>query len=455
MQGDGEEEWALESAGRASPSSGSSTPRMMAQGIDSGEKRLNELGYKQELKRDLTTGSLYYWAASLAGPKYGPFAAWMTVRALSTTPQHTSGWLEFIGLAVGVGSQAFAGVEFLGLMVATIVTVAVLNSFAVRVVALLDVVSIIGGVAMVVTLPLVAPRTQPASYYSLYGFDSAAHMTEETRAADRTGPVAILSSVAFFSIFGWGLLLSLTFSIQDPSRLFAADTATGGGYPVAQILWDAFHGRCPAGDFLLVSPCFYIYMHAPSPSFTPQAYALARDNGLPFSPCWRRLSAGRVPVGAVWLCAGIGVAAVLPELKSDVVFFAVTSMSTVGWVGGYAVPIFFRMYNRESSFVPGPFYLGSYVGRASKCIHLVAFCWILYTVVVFLLPQKYPITYNSFNYAPVGMAVVCSFFLLWWLLDARKWFKGPVKNIVLAFEDDPSKSLEVEGVNILHNDLED
>ena len=32
-----------------------------------------------------TTGSLYYWAANLAGPKYGPFASWMTVSGASWT----------------------------------------------------------------------------------------------------------------------------------------------------------------------------------------------------------------------------------------------------------------------------------------------------------------------------------------------------------------------------------
>lgn len=81
------------------------------------------------------------------------------------------------------------------------------------------------------------------SQYSLYGFDAAAHLTEETKGADRTGPVAILGSIGFFSIFGYCLLLSLTFSIQDPARLFDADTVTGGTYPVAQILWDAFYFR--------------------------------------------------------------------------------------------------------------------------------------------------------------------------------------------------------------------
>jgi len=40
-----------------------------------------------------TTGSLYFWAAHLAGPKWGPFASWCCA------------WLETIGLIAGIGTQ--------------------------------------------------------------------------------------------------------------------------------------------------------------------------------------------------------------------------------------------------------------------------------------------------------------------------------------------------------------
>lgn len=100
---------------------------------------------------------------------------------------------------------------------------------------------------MVIMLPLVATSTQSASYvftkfemssstgitspvygvllswlvsqYSLFGYDSAAHLTEETRGADVNGPIAILSSIAMISVFGWGFILALTFSIKVYSFL--------------------------------------------------------------------------------------------------------------------------------------------------------------------------------------------------------------------------------------------
>lgn len=157
-----------------------------------------------------------------------------------------------------------------------------------------------------------------------------------------------------------------------------------------------------------------------------QVYALSRDKGIPFSSIWRQLHPKhKVPSNAVWLCAAICIILGLPILKVNVVFTAITSICTIGWVGGYAVPIFARMVMAEQNFNAGPFYLG----KASRPICLIAFLWICYTCSVFLLPTFYPISWDTFNYAPVALSVGLGLIMLWWLLDARKWFTGPVRNI--------------------------
>jgi hypothetical protein len=120
------------------------------------------------------------------------------------------------------------------------------------------------------------------------------------------------------------------------------------------------------------------------------------------------------------ICALLG----LPILAVDVVFTAITSICTIGWVGGYAVPIFARMVMDPSDFRAGPFFLG----RFSRPVCLVAFLWICYTCSVFLLPTQYPIKFQNFNYAPIALGVVLSLILIWWFADARTWFKGPVRN---------------------------
>ncbi|KAF7120480.1 hypothetical protein RHSIM_Rhsim13G0200300 [Rhododendron simsii] len=496
--------------------------------MDSGEKRLNELGYKQELRREMvglftgtplygqsllyagpasliwgwvvvtfftwfvglamaeicssfpTTGSLYFWTAHLAGPRWGPFASWCCA------------WLETIGLISGISAQAYSGAQalqmiillstgtnkgggyfaprsvFLCIYMGYILIWAVLNSFALKVIAYLNIISIwwqvVGGLLVIIMLPLVAYPVQPASYvfthfetapedtgisskpyavimsvllsnYCLYGYDAAAHLTEETKGADRTGPIAILTSIAIITVFGWAYNLALTFSIKNPSYLYDVNNETAGALVPAQIIYDAFHGRFHNSTGAVVFLCiiwgsFFFCGLSITTSAARVVYALSRDKGIPFSPIWRRIHpVHKVPINAVWLCATLSTILGLPILKLNVVFTAIISISTIGWVGSYGVPIFARLVMDQENFKPGPFYLGS---RASRIICLVAFLWICYTCSAFLLPTLYPITWNTFNYAPVALGLVLSLILLWWFLDARRWFKGPVRDFDIS-----------------------
>ncbi|KAH7423877.1 hypothetical protein KP509_12G078700 [Ceratopteris richardii] len=341
---------------------------------------------------------------------------------------------------------------------------AILNTFALDVIAIIDILSIwwqvIGGAVIVILLPLVAPTTQSASYvfseihmspnitgirskpyalilsllvsqYSLYGYDAAAHLTEETKGADKNGPIAILSSIGIISVFGWAYILALTFSIQDPSYLFDPSNETAGSFVVAQILYDAFHGRYHSSTgaiivLIVIWGSFFFGGLSILTSAARVVYALSRDGGIPGSRYWKMIHPKyKIPANAVWLSAFLCALLGLPILAVNVVFTAITSICTIGWVGGYAVPIFARIVMPQENFKPGPFYLGRY----SQPICLVAFLWICYTCAVFLLPTTYPIELTTFNYAPIALGVVLSLVMLWWFVDARKWFKGPVRNV--------------------------
>ncbi|KAK0578077.1 hypothetical protein LWI29_004763 [Acer saccharum] len=218
---------------------------------------------------------------------------------------------------------------------------------------------------------------------------------------------------------------------MDFSYLYDPSNETAGAFVPAQILYDAFHGRYKnsTGAIILlfiIWGSFFFGGLSITTSAARVVYALSRDKGIPFSSIWRQIHPKhKVPSNAVWLCAAICIILGLPILKVNVVFTAITSICTIGWVGGYAVPIFARRVMAEKNFKAGPFYLG----KASRPICLIAFLWICYTCCVFLLPTLYPISWDTFNYTPVALGVGLGLIMLWWLLDARKWFKGPVRNI--------------------------
>ena len=58
-------------------------------------------------------------------------------------------------------------------------------------------------------------------------------------------------------------------------------------------------------------------------------------------------------------------------------------------------------------------------------VGIIAVTWVVIITILFMLPQLSPITWASFNYAVVAVAVVLGFAGIWWLVSARKWFTGP------------------------------
>lgn len=157
-----------------------------------------------------------------------------------------------------------------------------------------------------------------------------------------------------------------------------------------------------------------------------QIFALSRDGGVPYSKTLRKVNRrSQVPVNGVWCASVCAIILGMPILWLNVVFTAITSICTIGWVGSYAVPIFARLVIKDENFTPGPFRLG----RSSRGVCLVAFLWICYTCVIFLLPTTYPITLETLNYAPVAIGTLLIVVMGWWAFDARHWFKGPVREI--------------------------
>lgn len=79
----------------------------------------------------------------------------------------------------------------------------------------------------------------------------------------------------------------------------------------------------------------------------------------------------------------------------------------------------------HNKFVRGPFHLGS----LSLPVACVAVIWTGFTSIVFILPQLNPVNSQTLNYAIVAVGIVITYSVGFWLISARKWFRGPVKQI--------------------------
>ncbi|TVU34524.1 hypothetical protein EJB05_16359 [Eragrostis curvula] len=267
------------------------------------------------------------------------------------------------------------------------------------------------------------------SQYTLTGYDASAHMTEETKNADRNGPIGIISAIGISILVGWGYILGITFAVKDIPYLLSPDN-DAGGYAIAEVFYLAFKSRYGNGVggivcLGIVAVAIYFCGMSSVTSNSRMAYAFSRDGAMPFSSVWHKVNKQEVPINAVWLSAFIAFCMALTSLGSLVAFQAMVSIATIGLYISYALPILFRVTLARKHFVPGPFNLGRY----GVLVGSVAVLWVATITVLFSLPVTYPVTKDTLNYTPVAVGGLFFIVLSSWLFSARHWFKGPVTNL--------------------------
>ncbi|MFI6347946.1 amino acid permease [Streptomyces sp. NPDC050560] len=398
-----------------------------------------------------TSGALYFSAGKLAKRHKGAWS-WYT------------GWLNFVGQVGGTAATGFAAATFIQAFVSmqwpsydaplqhtVLITGAILllqalaNTYTVQLVALLNRISVwwllIGMVVIVVCLVVMPDGHQPVSTLTSFanntgfqngvyagmlgllvtswtftGFDGSFHMSEETVQATVNAPRGIMRAIGYSALTGLVLMLALVFAIRD----YAAEAAAAA--PPVQILVDGLGGTTAKLLLLIVIGCMLFCGLANMTSNARQIFAFSRDGAMPGSHWWHTVSSRtRTPVNAVWLAAVCALVLVIPGWWSHTAFTAVVSVNVVGLFLAYAVPIFLRL-RLGAEFQPGPWQLG----RWSRVVATVAVLWIVFSSVLFMLPQASPISAGSFNYAPLALGAVLLVATVWWFATARRRFQGPV-----------------------------
>src|SRR5229473_1690404 len=379
-----------------------------------------------------TAGGLYYWSAKLA-PKNGPAWSWFT------------GWFNFLGqVAVTAGidfGAAFFINAFLNLafgtplyhwvtiliFAAVLLLHGLLNQFGIRLVALLNDISVwwhIFGVLIIVgVLTFVPAHHQSAKFvftstfnitgwhstfyglllaqYTFTGYDASAHMTEETRTAAISGPRGIVMSIVVSLFAGWILLIGITFAIQH----YTAELASATGVPPAQIFIDAV-GATGGKLLLLVAIGAQLFCGMSSVTANSRMiYAFSRDGAVPGSAFWHRINPRtRTPTNSIWLAAVGAFILGVPYLWSPTAYAAITSIAVIGLYIAYIIPVYLRL-KAGDQFKRGPWHLGKW----SRPIGIVTVIWVIFISLLFILPPVSPVTVNSFNYAPVAVLTVLAF----------------------------------------------
>src|SRR3954451_8481804 len=263
--------------------------------------------------------------------------------------------------------------------------------------------------------------------YTFTGYDASAHMSEETKDSSRTAARGIVLSIVVSAIFGYILALAVTFAIQS-----FPNTVGAGTFAVKQIFLDSL-GSTTAKVmlFITVGAQFYCGMSSIT-SASRMLYAFSRDRATPGHQLWRKLNRQRVPYLAAIAIAVLAFLAALPAYfgpNGFIAYAAVTSIATIGLYIAYAMPIYLRL-RAGDAWEPGPWNLGRYY----KIIGWTAVIWVALISILFIMPTNpggvpwHPdkFKWTLFNYAPVAVLGTIALVGGWMLRSARHLFVRPV-----------------------------
>ena len=175
----------------------------------------------------------------------------------------------------------------------------------------------------------------------------------------------IWRSILYSVIGGYILLLCVVFAIPDDASGNPDNVGVGGG-GVAYIFLNSMDKNWATLVLFISASAQFFCATSCLTSSSRMTFAFARDNGIPGSRLWARLTASRVPANAV---IGVAVAAAvltLPALiEVDVngtpvplAFYAVTSIAVIGLYLAFAIPIYLR-WRLGDSFEVGAWNNGS------------------------------------------------------------------------------------------------
>ncbi|CEG80247.1 hypothetical protein RMATCC62417_14610 [Rhizopus microsporus] len=410
------------------------------------------------------TGGLYIWVSKLSPPEYVPIMCWLT------------GWCNWLGLTVAITSADLGLAQFIasivnisdpnnnpsiywqyGIFLVIAFIHGVINSVSVKYNGFFNQTSLywhlIGTLLLIIVALVLTPNKASGkwvftyfdnqtgfssngyafligllqSQYTLSGFDSAAHMSDETRDAGRSAPRGILYAIGTAAIVGFIFLVSVNFCVQDyQAQIVNTDISPA----MTKIFLDGVGYKWTVVFTTIIMGAMFFSGSALTLGSSRMVYAFARDGATPFSKYLATVNKKTMtPIYAVWFNVIFAIIVGLLYIINETAFNAIVSVNTIASSMAYFIPIALKLTVARKAFKHGPFHLGPF----SDAINVVSLCWILLTSVLFVCPTEYPVTPSNMNYAIVVFCGVIGASIAYYQFRARHWFHGPGKSM----EPDP------------------
>lgn len=317
------------------------------------------------------------------------------------------------------------------------------------------------------------------------GADASVHMAEEVANAATVIPQAIITGMTLNSLLGFSMMLTILFCLGDVKSVL--DSATG--FPFIQIFYNSTHSYAGASVMtaliIVLTMACSIGITATA---SRMAWSFARDHGFPFSHYLKKVNKRtQVPLVSVSVVCGLACALTLIYIGSTTAFNDVISLTVTGFYCTYFLPSAFLLYHRikgnvlphgtmldgshpdaatsdpaitqeksaalvqpkepedlpnlsspecdtearrpvefeiaQAPLIWGPWKVPGILGTINNAY---ACAYMLFVVFWSVWPPSTPVDYSTMNYSIVVTAGVLILSGIWYLVRARKEYKGPL-----------------------------
>ncbi|KAI1109427.1 amino acid permease [Nemania sp. NC0429] len=342
-----------------------------------------------------TSGGLYYAAAVLAGPKYGPFAAWVTGWSnwfvqVTGAPSVNWGGASMILAAASIVNPSYVPTSYQTFLLTTFLMIvhACISSMPTLWIAHFNsvgtVINVLALIATIIIIPTAThnePRFQPSSVawgiqnltdwpdgvavlmsflaicWTMSGYDAPFHLAEECSNAAVASPRAIIMTAATGSVLGFVLNTLIAYTITDVEAVIESDL----GQPWAAYLVQVLPQNAALAVLALTIICAFSMGQGCMVAASRVCFAYARDDcfGVLSKPLKRVNRYTLTPVNAVWFNTSIGILLLL-LIFGGTAIDAIFSIGAIAAFVAFAIPIFIKIAFVRNNFRRGPWHLGAF-----------------------------------------------------------------------------------------------
>lgn len=262
--------------------------------------------------------------------------------------------------------------------------------------------------------------------WAMSGYDSPFHLSEECSNANVAAPRAIILTATCGGGIGFLFMIAIAYTLVSIDQI--AEDPQGLGQPFVTYLTQILSKKAVnAATALTIISSFFMGCSCMLAA-SRVTYAYARDGFFPLSRYWKIVNKKtQTPINAVWVNLFIGQLLLLLQFAGDTAIGAIFSVGGISGFVSFTMPTLLKITYANKSFKRGPWHLG----RWSRPIGFVsvAFVTVMIPILCFPTVRGDDLTLDQMNWTVIVYFGPMFLSLLWFVIDAHKWYKGPRPNI--------------------------